>query len=204
MDHTWDSGASGLPRSPWALAPLSTLPGGRVGRDAGLGGAPRLLGRSPRKCRSTVGVPSELGFVGGGRVHPRVAPARDGWARSRCDTRRFGTRVLLSFTDPARSGKEGTLSHVAQARPNGSPPPLEELYRDHMAFAWRTVRYLGVPSADAEDVVHEVFIVVGRRLGDYDPKYSARSWIGGITRNIVMHYHRKNVRSDRKIASMEA
>jgi len=81
---------------------------------------------------------------------------------------------------------------------------LEELYRDHMAFAWRTVRYLGVPSADAEDVVHEVFIVVGRRLGDYDPKYSARSWIGGITRNIVMHYHRKNVRSDRKIASMEA
>lgn len=83
-------------------------------------------------------------------------------------------------------------------------PVLEDLYRDQMELAWRTARYLGVPASDAEDVVHEVFIVVQRRLADYDPAYSVRSWIAGITRRVVLHYHRSRTRSERKIARVEA
>ncbi len=77
---------------------------------------------------------------------------------------------------------------------------LEGLYRDHVDFAWRTARYLGISHADAQDVVHEVFIIVQRRLEDLDPSQSARAWIGGITRRVVLHHKRAHVRSERREA----
>lgn len=82
-------------------------------------------------------------------------------------------------------------------------PVLDELYAEHAAFSWRTVRYWGVPAADAEDVVHEVFIVVQRRLADYDASRSMRGWIAGIIRRVVMHYHRGKSRRERRLARLE-
>ncbi len=73
-----------------------------------------------------------------------------------------------------------------------------------MEFAWRTARYLGVPAADAHDVVHEVFIIVQRRLADYDARHSVRAWIAGITRRVVMHHHRKHARIEKRTAQLEA
>ncbi len=82
-------------------------------------------------------------------------------------------------------------------------PSVAEVYDAHAAFVWRTVRYLGVAAADAEDVSHEVFIVVQRKLPDYDPGRPLRAWIAGITRNVVMHHHRGRQRSaarERRVA----
>lgn len=81
---------------------------------------------------------------------------------------------------------------------------LDELYREYAPFAWRTVRYLGVSPADAEDVVHEVFVIVARRLDDYDPNYSERAWIAGIARRVVLHHHRGAARRSKKHAQIEA
>ncbi len=72
-----------------------------------------------------------------------------------------------------------------------------------MEFVWRTVRYLGVAAPDAQDVAHEVFIIVQRRLADYDPRYRIRSWIAGVTRRVVMHHHRRLTRAEKKIAAVE-
>lgn len=89
-------------------------------------------------------------------------------------------------------------------QPDANPRPgLEDLYRNHVEFAWRTVRYLGVPHADAQDVVHEVFIIVQRRLADYDGRASARAWIAGITRRVVMHHHRSQARTQKRTASLD-
>lgn len=81
---------------------------------------------------------------------------------------------------------------------------LDGFYRAHASFVWRTVRYLGVAPADAEDVVHEVFVIVARRLDDYDPAYPERAWISGIARRVVMHHHRGAGRRSRKHAALEA
>jgi RNA polymerase sigma-70 factor (ECF subfamily) len=40
------------------------------------------------------------------------------------------------------------------------------LVRDHFDFVWRTLRRLGVASADVDDAAQEVFLVACRRLGD--------------------------------------
>lgn len=93
------------------------------------------------------------------------------------------------------------MSHAPQ--PATSAPSLDALYREHVRFAWRTARYLGVPAADAQDVVHEIFIVVQRRLPDFDPKRSARAWIGGITRHVVLHHKRSHARAENRVARLE-
>jgi RNA polymerase sigma-70 factor (ECF subfamily) len=43
---------------------------------------------------------------------------------------------------------------------------FERLVRDHQAFVCRSAQYLGVPSADVEDVVQEVFILAARNLDE--------------------------------------
>ncbi|HKQ71472.1 MAG TPA: sigma factor, partial [Polyangiaceae bacterium] len=54
-------------------------------------------------------------------------------------------------------------SHV-----NSELTPLAEqlagLFAEHADFVWRSLRRLGVPHADADDAVQEVFLVVHRRL----------------------------------------
>lgn len=94
--------------------------------------------------------------------------------------------------------------NVASPSPACRGPTLEEIYLEHATFCWRTVRYLGVPAADAEDVVHEVFIIVQRRLSEFDPNYPMKSWIAGITRRVVMHHHRGTSRRDHRHAKVES
>ena len=45
-------------------------------------------------------------------------------------------------------------------------PNLAEIFRQYAPFAWRTLRRLGVPESDVEDVCQEVFVVVHRKLDD--------------------------------------
>ncbi len=78
------------------------------------------------------------------------------------------------------------------ARPRARPS-LAAVYREQLDFVDRSARHLGVPSAQVDDVVHDVFLVVHRRLADFDPEAGAtlRSWLYGITRRVVMHHQRR-------------
>jgi RNA polymerase sigma-70 factor (ECF subfamily) len=56
-------------------------------------------------------------------------------------------------------------------------PSFQELYAEHFNFVWRTLRRLGVPPADLPDVVQEVFLVVHRRLPDFEPRARVTTWL---------------------------
>lgn len=86
--------------------------------------------------------------------------------------------------------------------PESAPATFAELYRAHFAFVWRLVRALGVQRAWVDDVVHDVFLVARRRLSTLDPDRSARAWLAGITRNLVMHHARSNARRIRRLAAV--
>jgi RNA polymerase sigma-70 factor, ECF subfamily len=45
---------------------------------------------------------------------------------------------------------------------------LEAMVAESSAFVWRSLVRLGVPRADAEDAVQQVFLVAARRLGDIE------------------------------------
>jgi RNA polymerase sigma-70 factor, ECF subfamily len=66
------------------------------------------------------------------------------------------------------------------------------LYRQEFAYAWRTLRRLGVHERDLPDLVHDFFIVVFRHLSDYDPARAVRPWLFGIAFRVVSDYRRSS------------
>jgi RNA polymerase sigma-70 factor (ECF subfamily) len=67
------------------------------------------------------------------------------------------------------------------------------MYREHFRFVWRTVRRLGLRDSAVDDVVQEVFLVVHRRLGDFEGRSSPKTWLYGIVRRVVSN-HRRTLR----------
>jgi RNA polymerase sigma-70 factor (ECF subfamily) len=54
---------------------------------------------------------------------------------------------------------------------------FEDVYAEHFEFVWRTLRRLGVPVADLPDVAQEVFLVVHRRLADFEERAKVTTWL---------------------------
>jgi RNA polymerase sigma-70 factor, ECF subfamily len=71
---------------------------------------------------------------------------------------------------------------------------FDTVYEENFAFAWRTARALGVSPALIDDAVQEVFIVVHRRLCDYRPEASVRSWLFGVVRRVAKDFRRSDKR----------
>lgn len=77
-----------------------------------------------------------------------------------------------------------------------APLDFDAVYEEHFAFVWRTARRLGVPEAAADDVVQDVFLVVHRRLSDYDGQTPVKYWILGIVTRVVADHRRTYWRKD--------
>lgn len=67
----------------------------------------------------------------------------------------------------------------------GSTRSFEALYREHYPFVWRSVRRLGIPDAEIDDLVQDVFVVVHRRLAEFEGRSSVRTWLFGIAYRVV-------------------
>ncbi|HET9990924.1 MAG TPA: sigma-70 family RNA polymerase sigma factor [Kofleriaceae bacterium] len=68
------------------------------------------------------------------------------------------------------------------------------IYDDHVKFVWRVLGRLGVARADLEDVCQEVFIVVHRRLAEFEGRSTLRTWIYGIALRCASDYRRRDAR----------
>lgn len=69
-------------------------------------------------------------------------------------------------------------------------PDFTALYRAQLNYVWNSLRRLGVADRDLEDACHEVFLVVHRRLGDYDPARPLRPWLFGIALRVASQFRR--------------
>ncbi|MGH1346551.1 MAG: RNA polymerase sigma factor [Nannocystales bacterium] len=79
------------------------------------------------------------------------------------------------------------------------PPTLDELYRAHADFVWRTVLRLGIAEAQAEDAVHEVYLVVRRKLPQFRGDAAATTWLYAIARGVCANLRRKHDRAERRL-----
>ena len=68
----------------------------------------------------------------------------------------------------------------ASARAATSSVSFVSLYREHFAYVWRALRRLGIRDADLPDLTHDVFVVVYRKLADFDATRPAKPWLFGI------------------------
>lgn len=65
------------------------------------------------------------------------------------------------------------------------------LFEAHFAYVWRSLLRLGAPRRDAEDLAQDVFVIVHRRLADYDRERPIKPWLFGIAYNVVRDYRRR-------------
>jgi RNA polymerase sigma-70 factor (ECF subfamily) len=82
-----------------------------------------------------------------------------------------------------------------------APFDLDEVYRAHAARVARWVGHLGGPTADVDDLVHEIFLVADRRLPDFRGDAKVTTWLYRITERVVRG-RRRNERIRRWLAQV--
>lgn len=58
---------------------------------------------------------------------------------------------------------------------------------------------MGITHSEVDDLVQEVFVIVQRRLKDYDGRASLRSWVYQIARGVVSNHRRGQQRESRRL-----
>ncbi|APR75318.1 RNA polymerase sigma factor RpoE [Minicystis rosea] len=72
-------------------------------------------------------------------------------------------------------------------------PSFEAVYDECFDLVFRNIRRLGVPDAAVDDAVQEVFLVVHRRLGEFEGRASLRTWVFSIVARVAKD-HRRSLR----------
>jgi RNA polymerase sigma-70 factor, ECF subfamily len=81
-----------------------------------------------------------------------------------------------------------SLSHTEtpkRASPLAPIPTFADVYDTYFPYVWRSVQRLGVPLSHADDAVQETFIVVHRRLPDFEGRSTLKTWLYGIALRVA-------------------
>jgi RNA polymerase sigma factor (sigma-70 family) len=65
----------------------------------------------------------------------------------------------------------------------------------HHAFVRERLRGLGVAPPDLDDAAQDVFMVLVRRIADYDPDRPMRHWLAGMARRVARRYRERTRRT---------
>ncbi|MCP4444233.1 MAG: RNA polymerase sigma factor [Myxococcales bacterium] len=83
------------------------------------------------------------------------------------------------------------------------PFSFEVVYRAEVAYLWRTLQRLGVPSSDLEDRAHDVFSVVYRKQDSFDTSRPIRPWLFGIAYRVASDARRSASRRQVPVQDIE-
>jgi RNA polymerase sigma-70 factor, ECF subfamily len=104
---------------------------------------------------------------------------------------------------PARTRQMPSVAHVLE-RPAAAAaaPTFDEVYATHVAFVWRVLRTFGLAGAQLEDAVQDVFLVVHRRLPEWEGRAAMTTWLFAIARRVAAS-HRRRAGGDRTEALVD-
>src|SRR4051794_27809186 len=84
---------------------------------------------------------------------------------------------------------ESAEKAVVESPPPGVPLQFRAIYERYFAEVSRWIRAMGGPEAEREDLVQDVFLVVHRRLPDFDGQ-NLPGWLYQIARHRVRDFRR--------------
>jgi RNA polymerase sigma-70 factor (ECF subfamily) len=84
------------------------------------------------------------------------------------------------------------MARAAHALPAEPPLCFDDVYAGNVRFVWRVARAFGVPEAALEDAVQDVFVVVHRRLAEFEHRASITTWLFAITRRVALAHRRRD------------
>ena len=89
-------------------------------------------------------------------------------------------------------------AHAEHDEPR-SRQDVAKVFAEHGDFVWRSLKRLKIPPLDIDDALQEVFLVVYRRVSEYEDRGMMRAWLFSISRQIARHYHRSAGRTERRL-----
>jgi len=72
-----------------------------------------------------------------------------------------------------------------------SPAAFSQIFAENARFVWRALLGLGVAQSDVQDLSQQVFLVLHKRLADFDGTSSVRTFIYGICLRVASEYRRR-------------
>lgn len=78
--------------------------------------------------------------------------------------------------------------------PRAAPVSFAHAYDELFPFVWRVARRLGVAESALDDVCQDTFVVVHRRLGEFEGRSSLKTWVYGILHHVVSTHRRTQAR----------
>src|SRR3954468_16715186 len=96
---------------------------------------------------------------------------------------------------------ETTLAEVSSCeheslKVDAEPLSFEAVYETHFDFVWRSLRRRGLTEPRIDDAVQDVFLVIHRKLSDFQQRSSLKTWIFGIVVRVAHDHHRSKRRKD--------
>lgn len=73
-------------------------------------------------------------------------------------------------------------------------PSFAQVYERGFDYVWRTLRALGVDEVHIDDAVQDAFVVVARRLAEFEGRARLETWLFAIARRIARGYRRSAAR----------
>ncbi len=70
-------------------------------------------------------------------------------------------------------------------------PSFDDVYAEQIGFVWRTLATFGVAPAQIEDAVQDVFVIVHRKLPEWDGGAAITTWLFAIGRRVASTYRRR-------------
>ena len=98
---------------------------------------------------------------------------------------------MASLPPHAGPGGTPTMKVIKGDNAPAVPPDLSTIYRQHADSVGRWARRMAGPHMDIEDIVHEVFLVVQRRLGEWRGDAKITTWLYEITVRVVQDRRRR-------------
>jgi RNA polymerase sigma-70 factor (ECF subfamily) len=93
----------------------------------------------------------------------------------------------------------------APTEPAGLGAAFDEMMRAECPYVWTSLRRLGVPAADCEDLMQEVFCRVYLAFATLDRSRPVRPWLFGFAMRVASEHrrlarHKREVREERELA----
>jgi len=98
-------------------------------------------------------------------------------------------------------GRRAVPRQLPSAEPQAPVLDLATVYESYFRYVWRCLRSLGVRDSQLEDALQDVFMVVQRRLPEFDGRAAVRTWLYAIALRVARKYRE---RARREPASLEA
>lgn len=111
------------------------------------------------------------------------------------------TDVNITMTEPQADNWIEALEMEPESEeavvPEVNPEILENLYHQHYRRVYSLCLRMTSNVADAEDLTHDVFIQLQRKLSSFRGESAFTTWLHRITVNqVLMHFRKKSFRSE--------